>query len=222
MNTLHKLRRNNKGTIGIGILVALAAVLLLVQASSAQLTFQGRGCNDNSICDVIRNCGADGCASSFENCQPCGSGTKSCPQGTVPVPMTCIDSGGTPQCRDATATCPSGPPAGVSPGEPFTALTFTVFTKKNLVIDLTPEKQTALAGRTLNYKASLENKNPKQLVFQITSQIPDNWQINVPSTVSVTANGKADVQFRVTSNETSSDADYPILIGMFNLINRQD
>ncbi|MBI4173214.1 MAG: hypothetical protein HY519_00670, partial [Candidatus Aenigmarchaeota archaeon] len=191
--------------------------ILLVQTSSAQLTFQGRACSGNSVCDVIRSCNADGCTSSFENCQACPSTTKTCPSGPLRVPSVCVDSG-TPQCRDASAsaTCPSGPPSGVGEGEPYTVLTFTVFTKKNLVITVAPQSQTTLAGKTLNYKATVENKNPKQLTFQLSSQVPEGWQINMPATLSVAANGKAEVSFRVTSSETASDAGYPIIIGMFN------
>lgn len=206
-----------KDAIGIGALIALtiAFALMFSQISSASLTFQGRACSGNSVCDVIRECGPDGCTSRFENCQSCGVTTKTCPTGIVTAPKVCVDSGGTPQCREGTPVCPA---AGTttSSSDPFTTLTFTVFTKKNLILAITPETQTGLAGRTLNYKVSVENKNPTTLSFQIASEIPGNWQINIPQQVSVNANSKGEVQFRVTSNETASDASYPILIGLFN------
>ncbi len=219
------MRTKNGNTIGkrIGVsgLVAVLALtfafgLVLSQTSSAALTFQGRACNSNQICDVIRRCDSNGCTSNFQNCQACASSTKTCPNGPAIVPGICVESGGVPTCTQGTATCPTGPPGGLSPGEPYTILTFTVFTKKNLVIKVTPDTQTGLAGSTLNYEMSLENKNPKSLTFQVSSQLPPGWQINMPDQFSISQNGVKQVQFRVTSNKTASDATYPIIIGVFN------
>lgn len=207
-----------KGLVGLTLLLALAFTFLLVlsQTSSASVTFQGRACSGNSICDVIRKCDSAGCTSSFDNCQACPSSTKTCPNGPVTVPGTCVESGGVPSCTQGTATCPSGPPSGLNSGEPYVILTFTVFTKKNLVINITPTSQAGLAGSTLNYQLGLENKNPKSLTFQVSSQLPPGWTINIPEQFSISQNSAKQVQFRVTSNDTAADASYPIIIGVFN------
>ena len=209
---MKKISGSGKGTIGAGVLISLMLLfILLSQASSASLTFQGRACNVNSICDVIRNCSTSGCTSSYENCQSCGATSRVCPNGVATTLNACVDSG-TPHCIPGVPVCSNQ--SGIT--DPHVILTFTVFTKKNLVINITPENQTALAGRTLNYKVGVENKNPRQLTFQISSQIPQNWQINIPATTSIAANGNVEIPFRVTSNETASDASYPIIVGMFN------
>src|SRR3989338_9011451 len=199
------------GMASLVLLAILFSAVILSQPSSASLTFQGRACNQNSICDVIRNCDSNGCTSRYENCQACGTTSKVCPNGVATAPNSCVDSG-TPRC------VPGVPVCGASQGstDPHVILTFTVFTKKNLIMNVSPESQTALAGKTLNYKISAENKNPKQLSFQISHQIPANWQINIPATVSVAANGKTEIPFRVTSNDSASDASYPVVVGLFN------
>ncbi len=203
--------------VRLTLLLVLALVFtLVIQTSSAALTFQGRACNGNQICDVIRRCDSSGCVSSFENCQACPSSTKTCPNGPVTVLGICTESSGAPTCTQGTATCPTGPPSGLGSGEPYTILTFTVFTKKNLVINATPMSQAGLAGSTLNYKMSLENKNPKQLTFQVSSQLPPGWQINIPDQFSISQNSFKEVQFRVTSDSAAADATYPITIGVFN------
>src|SRR3989338_3948334 len=199
------------GMASLVLLAILFSAVILSQPSSASLTFQGRACNQNSICDVIRNCDSNGCTSRYENCQACGTTSKVCPNGVATAPNSCVDSG-TPRCVPGVPVCS----ATQGSTDPHVILTFTVFTKKNLVMNVSPESQTALAGKTLNYKISAENKNPKQLSFQISHQIPANWQINIPATVSVAANGKTEIPFRVTSNDSASDASYPVVVGLFN------
>ena len=198
----------------LAILVAAAFVFSLTlfsQLSSASLTFSGRDCNGNQICDVITRCDTGGCTNSFDNCQPCGVTTKVCANGVVTAPNTCSKTSG-PQCVKATPACTAA--QGVT--DPHVILTFNVFTKKNLVVNVTPESQTGLAGSTLNYKISIENKNPKTLTFSIVSQLPAGWQINIPSEVSVSQSTQKDIPFRVMSNETAGDGNYPIVIGLFN------
>ena len=211
-------KSNMKGKIGIGLttIFALTVLFTLVisDTSSAALTFQGRACSGNSICDVIRRCDASGCISSFENCQSCGTSTKVCPNGVATAPNTCSEVSGSPQCVTATPVCSTSQIQVTSDPPPI--LTFNVFTKKNLLINITPSIQAGLAGSTLNYKMSMENKNPQSLTFQISSQIPEGWTINIPGDVTIGANSAKEVQFRVTSPAAASDASYPIVIGVFN------
>ena len=205
------------GTVGLGILLitltfALSLVLLSSE-TSASLTFTGRDCNGNSICDVMTSCNSGGCTNSYENCQSCGYTTKVCPNGIATAPKTCSKLSGSPQCMTVTPVCTGSQNTTT---DPYVMLTFNVFTRKNLIVNVTPATQPGLAGSTLNYVIGLRNNNPKTLVFQINSQIPANWQINIPAQTSLSENSAREIPFRVTSNVSASDAAYPIIIGLFN------
>src|SRR3989338_2539531 len=158
-------KSNMKGKIGIGLATIFALTifftLVMSDTTSAALTFQGRACSGNNICDVIRRCDSTGCVSSFENCQSCGTSTKVCPNGVATAPNTCSESSGSPQCVTATPVCTATQSQFTT--DPHVVLTFNVFTKKNLLINITPDIQAGLAGSTLNYKMSMENKNPQSL-----------------------------------------------------------
>src|SRR3989338_8861454 len=114
-----------KGATGAYAAFSIAAAIILIailsQTSSAALTFQGRSCSGNSICDVIRECDASGCVSRFENCEACGTTTKICPNGVATAPKTCSDSG-TPQCIAGNPVCSAG--QGIA--DPHVILTFNV------------------------------------------------------------------------------------------------
>ncbi len=200
-----------KGKIAI-ISMILLAVVLLSSFAYANFQYSGKGCKGNQICDTTNACTASGCTTTYENCESCGVTTKVCGTEVVTAPNTCSESGGTPTCVNAVVTCPAGSEASY----PHVVLTFNVFTKKNLVANITPTTQTALAGTTLNYKVSLRNNNPKTLQFGLGAEAPGGWSVSMPVETSVAEGTSRDIVVRVTSNETASDGIYPIQIGIFN------
>ena len=198
---------------------AMAALLLTLAVGAlaynvpftGMSTFNARACNGNQICDAVTECTpAGGCTTSYSNCQSCGVSTKICGEGLVIAQNICRDSG-SPSCFDVAPVCNSP----VSP-DPYKILTFNVFTKKNLAMNVTPQSQAGIAGSTLNYKAAVQNKNPKSLVFLISSAAPPGWTVSIAEQVTLGENSQKDIVFRVTSNETAGDGSYPVTIGLFN------
>ncbi len=192
--------------------ITMILIVLLTSVAYANFQYGGRGCKGNQICDTTNTCDANGCTTTYDNCQSCGVTTKLCGTTIKTAQNTCVDSG-TPSCSNAAVSCPAGSEEN---SIPHVVLTFNVFTKKNLVVNITPPTHTALAGTTVNYKVSIKNNNPKTLKFGLGAEVPSGWSVSMPAETSVGQSSTRDVVIRVASNETTSDGNYPILVGIFN------
>jgi hypothetical protein len=199
--------KNIKWLLMIVLVIGVAAILAAPYAYG-QLTFSGRGCRGNDICDTQSDCDLAGnCNTQYSNCVPCGTNERTCPAGVAYCQKTCSQSGNAAQCDECQPDCTN---MQIQLTDPFAIVKFTVFTKKNFILDITPKSQAALAGKPVNYKVTLENKHPKTIALKVGVNTPTGWSSKITQDLSLSANSKRDVTFTVTSNESSSDGTYAI------------
>ncbi|MEM7819384.1 MAG: hypothetical protein QXD48_00980 [Candidatus Aenigmatarchaeota archaeon] len=202
-----------KNIIFISFLIILVSVLI-IPFVYAQLTFTGRGCQGNQICDTKTECDIFGnCNTEYSNCISCGTTTASCPAGIAYCENTCESLGNSAECKKCTPDCSA---MQLEINEPHVILKFNVFTKKNFITDITPKTQTTIAGKTVNYKVTLENKHPKSITLKLGLEVPKGWTYNLQKDLQMSANSKKDVTFTVTSNLTESDGSYTITFVAFS------
>src|SRR3989344_4282828 len=200
-----------QAVLALLLTLAVGSLVYSVPSFTGMATFTSSVCHDNQICDSVSSCTSTGsCTTTYQNCQSCGVTTRVCGSDVIAAPNKCRDTG-TPTCINAVPICNS--PA--SP-DPYKVLTFNVYTRKTLLVNVTPLTQTGIAGTTLTYTITAKNNNPRTLSFIMSAEAPPGWSVNIAAQVSIVQNSQRDIIFRVTSNETSSDNTYPVVIGLFN------
>jgi len=195
-------------------ILLLISFSLLLAAISFALTFTGKGCSANQVCDTTTNCDLFGnCNTQYSNCVACGKTTMSCPGGIASCDNTCEQVGASAQCKTCAPDCTY---LDIRIPDPHVILKFNVFTKKNFITAIEPKKQTAIAGTSVNYKVTLENKHPKTISLGIGAEVPTGWSSTINPSLQMAANSKRDITFSVTSNASESDGSYPVAFVAFS------
>lgn len=190
------------------ILIAILALAFILPYTYADLSFSGRGCQGNSVCDTSTACDLMGnCNTDYSNCVSCGTKTGSCPAGMGYCEKTCEQVGSAADCKDCQVDCSAHQ---IQMSDPYTVLKFNVFTKKNFIKSIDPTTQTGLAGKVLNYKVTIANDHPKTMALKLGVNVPKGWSSEVTQDLSMAANSNRDITFKVTSNESESDGTFPI------------
>lgn len=194
--------------------LALLFILLAFSLSAhAQITTPvTQGCNNNMICDKQLSCdiSTQTCTPIYSNCRGCGTSIVKCSaEKTVVAANICQESAGGAECVENPRACTQG---SLSINEPNVVLKFNVFTAKDIVITVDPPSVTTLPGTEMNYRLSVENKNPTKLVFTLAYEAPEGWIVNIADQISVDGNRKKETQFSVKSKDTATNNAYKIKI----------
>jgi len=190
------------------IIIVLAFALVFTSSAYA-ITFTGKGCEGNKVCDTTTDCDLYGnCNTQYTNCVDCGRTSMSCPDGIAYCQNTCEQVGTSAQCQTCAPDCSY---VDVPIGDPYVIIKFKIFTKKNFIQSIEPTTQKVLAGSTVNYKVSLENKHPKSIALNLDTDIPTDWSTDMTSqSITMSANSIRDITFSVTSDSAASDGTFSI------------
>lgn len=206
----------NKRRKWLPVLIVLAFTFSLLFATAAfAITFTGKGCRGNEVCDTTTECDLFGnCNTQYSNCVGCGKTSMSCPDGIAYCNNKCAQVGTSAECQTCTPDCSY---VDVPISDPHVILKFRIFTKKNFIKSIEPITQNALAGSSVNYKVSLANNHPKSISLNLGVNVPTDWTAEPSSqTLTMAQNSQQDFAFTVTSASDASDGTYSISFVAFS------